>query len=80
MKLKISCIVSFALPLAGFLVAQEPAKEASSVKSQQETTLTGCLNKGPVQGSVCFDGSKDRGCDSRYWSVGFGGALRKPYR
>jgi|GEM_PF-2784282 hypothetical protein len=58
MKLKISCIASFALLLAGFLVAQEPAKEASSVKSQQETTLTGCLNKGPVQGQYVLTDQK----------------------
>ena len=36
-----SCVT---LLLAGVLLAQQPAKD--STKSQQETTLTGCLNKG----------------------------------
>lgn len=32
--------------LAHFLVPQQPGKESTTAKSQQKTTLTGCLNKG----------------------------------
>ena len=40
----ILCVPMATLLLGGVLLAQEPAKQAA--KSQQETTLTGCLNKG----------------------------------
>jgi hypothetical protein len=58
MKLRVFCSASVAVLLAGFLVAQEPAKEASSAKSQQETALTGCLNKGPSQGQYVLTDQK----------------------
>jgi len=46
MKCMILCVPSVTLLLAGVLLAQEPTKESTPTKSQQETTLTGCLNKG----------------------------------
>lgn len=49
MKFTIPCIGYPAVLFVGILLAQEPAKESSNTKSQQETTLTGCLNKGPGQ-------------------------------
>jgi hypothetical protein len=49
MKVTTICIPSIALLLAGVLLAQEPSKESSTTKSQQETTLTGCLNRGAGQ-------------------------------
>ena len=49
MRFTISCVASLAVLFAGILLAQEPAKDSSNTKSQQETTLTGCLNKGPGQ-------------------------------
>jgi len=56
MKLTISC-VALGLLLAGTLLAQEPAKD-SSTKSQQETTLTCCLNKGPGQSQYVLTDQK----------------------
>jgi hypothetical protein len=44
MTCAILCVPMATLLLGGVLLAQEPAKQAA--KSQQETTLTGCLNKG----------------------------------
>ena len=58
MKSTASCIASVAFLLAGILLAQEPPKESSNVKSQQETTLTGCLNKGSSQGQYVLTDQK----------------------
>jgi hypothetical protein len=46
MKCTTLCVPSITFLLAGVLLAQEPPKESTTAKSQQETTLTGCLNKG----------------------------------
>jgi len=46
MKYTTLCVPSTTLVLAGLLLAQQPGKESTTAKSQQETTLTGCLNKG----------------------------------
>ena len=51
MKFNVGRAAFAAFLLASVLPAQEPAKSSSSPKDQQETTLTGCLNKGSSQAS-----------------------------
>jgi hypothetical protein len=51
MKFTASCFAFTAFLLSTGLQAQEPARNSSNTKSQQEATLTGCLNKGSSQGS-----------------------------
>jgi hypothetical protein len=58
MKFRVWCLASIAVLLAGVLLAQEPAKEPSTAKSQPETTLTGCLNKGSSPGQYVLTDQK----------------------
>lgn len=52
MKLMVSCTALLAMLAAGTLTAQAPQQK--SPETQQETTLTGCLNKGSGQGQYSF--------------------------
>ena len=46
MKFTLPLVASFGLLLASILVAQQATKDSSNTKTQRETTVTGCLNKG----------------------------------